>query len=197
MMKSRIKRVLLALVVSVTCFLGHQANATVIYNISATCTGDCEPLGVLTTHITTVTGSLTLAVPSSPIAESWNAANVTAYSFNYGTFQISNTNSTLADSVTGNNPFTTAATAPFSPGDGFLVATYNPDHSVFLNITLGGLNLNQGSLTSCTGTCQAQALSAWSHTAVAVPEPASLLLFGGGFAALAVRRKRETSSARG
>jgi PEP-CTERM motif-containing protein len=185
-----IKRMLLVFVIASFSFLGRPAGATVIYDFTGTCgrTPDCGPLGVLTTTVTTVTGSLTLSIPASPIAQQWDATNVLAYSFAFGNFQITNTNSTLADSITGTKPFTTTATRPFSPGDGFLVATYNPDHSVFLNIDLGGVNLVQGSLTSCSGSCQALAPGSWSRQAV--PEPATFFLLGSGLAVLRLMRRK-------
>src|SRR5262245_828223 len=94
-------------------FNGRPALADAVYNFSGTCSGDCGPLGVLTTAVGTVTGSLRLSVPASPVVQPWNAANVLSYSFIFDSFQITNANSTLSNSIVGNNPFTTTATNPF------------------------------------------------------------------------------------
>jgi len=69
------------------------------------------------------------------------------------------------------------------PADGFLIARYDLDNSIFLNIDLGGLNLVQGSLTGCSGSCQALALGTWARTSV-VPVPAAAWLFGSGLLGL-------------
>ena len=186
------KVVILIFVVALFGFIGRPAHATVIYDLTAACSGDCGPLGVLTTTVGAVSGSITLSIPDSPIAQNWNSSNVQSYSFTFGSFQISSANSTLSDSVVGTNPFTTTATTPFSHSDGFLIARYTLDTTVFLNITLGGLNLVQGGLASCSGSCQAQALGPWSRESAPVPEPATILLFGSGLAGLVLMRKKLT-----
>ncbi len=202
MVDRRIKTKQLNVLVVVIALVGltsRPAHATAIYDITAPCIslgggGACGPLGVLTTAVGTVTGSMTLSIPDAPIAgQSWNVSNVLSYSVRYGSFQISSANSTLSNSVVGNNPLPTTATAPFSAGDGFLVARYTPDPTVFLNITLAGLDLVQNSFHCGSVThidCQAAALGLWSRESTASPEPVALLLLGSGLLGLGLLRRK-------
>lgn len=167
----------------------HAINVT--YDFAGTCAEDCGPLGVLDTAVDTVTGTLELDLSEPTISQQWDAANVLSYSFTYDNFTIDNMNSTLSNYATGGNiPFTTTATAPFSINDAALRATYNADNSVYLFISVGGVNLIQDSLTTCTGTCQALAAGSWTRTSV-IPIPAAAWLFGSGLIGLigVARRK--------
>jgi len=140
--------------------------------------------------VTTVTGTLELDLQEPTAAQLWDKDNVLTYSFVFENFTIDNTNSTLSNSLTGNVPFATSANAPFTLDDGFLVARYNPDNSVFLNISLGGVNLAQGSLTGCNfGTCQALATGDWTRTS-AIPVPPAVYLFGTGLIGLVGMARR-------
>ena len=166
----------------------------VTYDFSGTCQAadwDCGPLGVLDTSVDSVTGTLELGLSEPGITQSWDSATVLTYSFTFDNFTIDNTNSTLSNSLSGNVPFTTTSSSPFDAGDGFLLATYDLDTSIFLNISVGGVNLVQGSLTGCTGSCQALALGSWTRTS-AVPVPAAVWLFGSGLVGLmgVARRKK-------
>ena len=170
----------------------HAVNVT--YDFAGTCQQadwDCGPLGVLDTAVDSVTGTLELNLSEPTIAQSWDSADVLTYSFTFDNFTIDNTNSTLSNSLSGVVPFTTTAFTPFSGGDGFLLARYDADNTVFLNIDLGGVNLVQGSLTGCTGSCQALALGSWLRTS-AVPVPGAVWLFGSGLIGLigVARRKK-------
>lgn len=166
----------------------HAVNVT--YDFSGTCTDDCGPLGVLDTTVDAVTGTLELNLSEPAIAQLWDAASVLTYSFTFDNFTIDNTNSILSDSGGGNFPYTTTAFAPFSVNDGFIIATYNTDNSVALNIGITGVNLIQGSLTVCTGTCQTTASGSWLRTST-VPVPAALWLFGSGLLGLIVVARRK------
>lgn len=172
----------------------HAVN--VAYDFSGTCGGDCGPLGVLDTAVGPVTGAMELNLLEPTVAQSWDKDTVLNYSFTFGNFTIDNTNSSLANvsGVGGGNvPFTTAASYPFSIDDGFLRATYTPEPSLDIALTIGrgGINLIQGSLEECTGTCQALALGSWTRTS-AVPIPAAVWLFGSGLLGLVgmARRKK-------
>ena len=171
----------------------HAVNVT--YDFTGTCQAqawDCGPLGVLGTSVDSVTGTLELGLSEPAVTQSWDSATVLTYSFIFDTFIIDNTNSTLSNSLVGNIPFTTTAVSPFSVGDGFLLATYDADNTVFLNISLGGVNLVQGSLSGCSGTCQALATGSWIRTS-AVPVPAAVWLFGSGLIGLIGIAKRKKS----
>ena len=170
----------------------------VSYDFTGTCQQadwDCGPLGVLDSAVDAVTGSLTLNLLEPTVAQTWDKDTVLSYSFTFGNFTIDNTNSTLSNELrinnTGNIPFTTSATSPYTFGDGFLRAIYTPDPSVDLRLDIGGINLVQGSLGGCTGTCQALALGSWTRTSV-VPVPAAVWFFGSGLIGLigVARRKK-------
>ena len=148
----------------------------VTYDFAGNCINDCGPIGVLDTTVDVVTGTLELGLAEPTIAQTWDAAVVLAYSFTFDNFTIDNTNSTLSDSGVGNFPYTTTAFAPFSLNDGFIIATYDLDNSIALNIGVSGVNLVQGSLTQCTGTCQTIASGSWMRTST-VPVPAAAWLF--------------------
>ena len=191
MKKSHMMGVVFAMLCGFVTSSTHAVNVT--YDFAGTCAQadwDCGPLGVLGTAVGPVTGTLELSISEPTITQSWDSLDVLAYSFTFDNFTIDNTNSTLSNSLTGTVPFTTTASAPFSAGDGFLLARYNADNSVFLNITLGGVNLVQGSLAGCTGSCQALAPGMWTRTSV-VPVPAAVWLFGSGLIGLigVARRK--------
>ena len=184
---------LVGAVLAMLCgFVSSQAHAmNVTYDFEGTCAEDCGPLGVLDTTVDTVTGTLELDLSEPTIAQLWDAANVLTYSFTYDTFTIDNTNSTLSNYDTGGDiPFTTTATTPFSIGDAALSATLNDDASVYLFITVGGVNLIQAN-EICDGTCQALAAGSWTRTSV-IPVPAAVWLFGSGFIGLigVARRKK-------
>lgn len=189
------KAKLLSVVCVIGCLLGasntaHAINVT--YDFAGTCqTGwDCGPVGVLNTTVGSVTGTMQLNLSEPTVAQLWDKDDVLSYSFIFGNFTIDNTNSTLSNSVVGNVPFTTTASAPFSLNDGFMVATYNADSSVFLNISDTLLNLVQSD-PSCTGSCQAFSTGSWVRTS-AVPVPAAVWLFGSGLLGLIgmARRKK-------
>jgi len=177
----------------ITSTAAHAVNVT--YDFAGTCQQaewDCGPLGVLDSAVDSVTGTLELNLSEPMVAQVWDASDVLAYSFTFGDFTIDSANSTLANSAGGGDiPFTTTISAPFSIDDAFLVATYNADSSVFLNIDLGGINLVQGSLTVCSGSCQALAIGSWTRIS-AVPVPAAAWLFGSGLIGLIgiARRKK-------
>jgi len=172
----------------------HAVNVT--YDFAGTCQQadwDCGPLGVLDTAVDSVTGTLELNLSEPTIAQSWDSADVLTYSFTFNNFTIDNTNSTLINSSVGNVPFTTTLSAPFSLDDGFLVARYDADNSVFLNISDTLLNLAQGAIPGgCgpRGTCQAFTPGSWTRTSV-VPIPAAVWLFGSGLICLVGLGKRK------
>ena len=194
---SRLSR-LSALLVSITIsmFSTPAAAVNVSYDFDGTCQPgyDCGPLGVLDSAVTTVTGTLELDLQEPTVEQFWDKDNVLSYSFVFENFTIDNTNSTLSNSVVGNIPFTTSASAPFKIDDGFLIATYDLDNSVFLNIALGGVNLVQGSLSGCNfGSCQALALGDWTRTSI--PVPPAVYLFGSGLLGLVgIARKKAAFS---
>lgn len=165
--------------------------ANVTYDFAGICMDDCGPLGVVDTTVDAVTGTLELNLSEPTITQLWGATDVLAYSFTFDNFTIDNTNSTLSNSGVLNFPYTTTMFSPFSINDGFIMATYNSDNSVVLNIGISGVNLAQGSLTTCTGTCQTIAGGSWLRTS-AVPVPAAVWLFGSGLIGMIgiARRKK-------
>jgi hypothetical protein len=188
--KSHLAGAVLAMFCGLVTSQAHAINVT--YDFAGTCAEDCGPLGVLTTAVDTVTGTLELDLSEPTIAQLWDASNVLTYSFTYDNFTIDNTNSTLTNFDTGGDiPFTTTATAPFSIGDAALKATYDVDSSVYLLINVSGLNLLQDSLLCDGGSCQAVAAGSWTRTSV-IPVPAAVWLFGSGFIGLigVARRKK-------
>jgi hypothetical protein len=164
--------------------------ANVTYDFAGICADDCGPLGVVDTTVDAVTGTLELNLSEPTISQPWSAADVLAYSFTFDNFTIDNTNSILSDSEVGNVPYTTTMISPFSINDGWIAAFYNSDNSVFLNIGISGVNLVQGSLTTCTGTCQTIAPGSWIRTS-AVPVPAAVWLFGSGLLGFLVVARRK------
>ena len=187
--KSHLAGAVLAMFCGLVTSQAHAINVT--YDFAGTCADDCGPLGVLTTPVDTVTGTLELDLSEPVIEQQWDASNVLTYSFTYGDFTIDNTNSDLTNYDTGQNiPFTTTATAPFSIDDAALRATYYADNSVYLFINAGGVVLIQAD-EMCDGTCQAVAAGSWTRTSV-IPIPAAVWLFGSGFIGLigVARRKK-------
>ena len=173
-------------------FLANTAYAAnLTYDFGGICIDDCGPLGVVDTTVDAVTGSLELNLSEPTITQQWSATDVLAYSFTFDNFTIDNTNSTLSNSGAGNFPYTTTMFSPFSINDGFIMATYNSDNSVVLNIGISAVNLIQGSLTTCTGTCQTLASGSWLRTS-AVPVPAAVWLFGSGLLGVIWVARRKT-----
>ena len=181
-------------------FGGQNANAAVIYDFSAPCLLDCGPVGVIGVNVATVTGYLELSIPSVPIAQSWTESDVSGFSFTFGDFVIDSGNTTVTHSTVDDYPFTTQSDGPFSFNDGFLVATYTPDPSIFLNILYNGANLVQSSQMCNSGgashVCQALVgtdLARTTWTRRSVPEPGTLALLSAGLFGIVLKKKAVNS----
>jgi len=56
------------------------------------------------------------------------------FSFDFSGLDIGGGNSTLSHSIDDDYPFTTQADRPYSFSDGWVIASYVPDPSIFMNI---------------------------------------------------------------
>ncbi len=181
-----------ALLLSAGVMTSSAGAVNITYDFSGNCINDCGPLGVLDATVDLISGTLELDRSEPVVSQTWTAADVLAYSFTFDSFTIDHTNSTLSDSQVGNFPYTTTAFSPFSLNDGFILARYDVDNSIFLNIGINAVNLVQGDLTSCTGSCQTIARGTWLRTSE-IPVPAAIWLFGSGVLGVVAMSRRKAS----
>lgn len=164
-----------------------QANAELVFDWSNPCFNDCEAIGVLDAPLTIITGTLELDLDPSVAVQAWSAADVSGFRFEFGSFVIDDSNSSLINA--GSAPFNTTSDNPFSDEDGFLVALYTPDPFISLVIAQGGLNLVQSGIGDCPpGDCQSQSLGLYSRSSV-VPIPPAISLLVGAMAGLLRARR--------